>query len=699
MGHDRLVNDPAGTGESNGGAAERRASLAAIATSATVFALLLLAVPAFFLSFDEAKYIGIGNNIFDGLGPRTPFGGYFLSHAPVWSATLVLPQAILGINPLDTGHVLNALAGIGVVVLAGVLGWRVRPAVGGLAAAGTIAITYIHDLTRTARLDVPVAFLILLYLLVTFRAVRNERVGWAIGAGLLFALAFEVKEIALPFAPVPILAGILWGRPWRALARTAGWLILAASLGLSWWFLLVARLGGTVYRLGTPAWTLGPIAAVVIGSAVGMILAARMADRPRIAGLGLRLNLAGGQTGRARSGRPALVGVAVVLWCAGLFVVFARELGIRGTQILDVRQIALYSTTWLPGVLKVAAAVGAVGAALSIWAWRSAPAATRSAIGDLWLATICGAPLILLVVEVGEPPRNYIAQLAILAALAGAGWLWLIETLVVRWRARGRLAGERPTGFRPRLGVASIVLLAAVLGAGGLLSVHALTFREMRSGRALASAVTTTVGWLRANLPPGATVAFGSFLGYEISLGLRGHNPTAQVRHIVVIGDPTAPDAIRIAGQPVADDWVAIDVAPRNVNEFQAFSASRLSHDIRASGASYWVYATQTATSAPTIVPALAGAGGIRELMQWTWPTSTIPIAVHVYAIDPAGVSFPGNRLIVSPEALDRLVSGLEAAGPAGRATAGTLAGIIEVSPASPTTAALLDRLRRVAGH
>jgi hypothetical protein len=132
---------------------ERWVAIAVIALSIAGFVALLLAVPPFFLTFDEAKYIGIGYNLVDGLGPRTPFGDYFLSHAPAWSAMLVLPETWFGIDPLDTGHVLNGLAGAGLIGLTAVLGWRIRPAVGGLAAAGFLGVTNLQDLTRTARLD------------------------------------------------------------------------------------------------------------------------------------------------------------------------------------------------------------------------------------------------------------------------------------------------------------------------------------------------------------------------------------------------------------------------------------------------------------------------------------------------------------------------------------------------------------------
>jgi hypothetical protein len=658
----------------------------AVALSALVFGGLLLFVPPFFVSFDEAKYIGIGYNLLDGLGPRTPFGDLFLSHAPVWAATLVLPNSWFGIDPLDVGHVLDGIAGVALVAAAGVLGWRIRPLTSGLAAAATIAITYLHDLTRTARLDTPAAFLAVAYLLVASWAIRRGSPWRAIVAGLLFALAFEVKEIALPLFPVPFLAAVVSGRPWRVVGEAAGWTVLAASAGLSWWFLLVARLTGSVYRLGTPAWTLLPIAAVVLTLAIASVVLARGGERAWLAELGRRLRLEAGGPGRG-----VVLLLTVVAWCAALTLVFAGTLEIRGTDVIDPRQINQYVATWLPGLLKVAAAIGAVGVALSVGAWRAAnrEGRTRSVIVELWLAAICSAPLVLLVIEVGEPPRNYLAQLAILAALSATGWLWLIETVVARVPA---MRARWPA-------LASLILVGSVVGSGGVLAQHALTFRETRTGQARAAAVRTAVEWVRGHVPAGERVAIGSFLSYEISIGLRGDHPTAQVRHIVAIGDPAAPLGIRVAGAPPEDDWLAADIAPRNANEFQAFFLARLSRDIRADGVRYWIYATEAETSAPEIVEALPEMGGVHELASWQFPTSApIPIGLHVYEVAADQLTVVGGAFVVSPAALARLVALLEAEPAVGKATAARLVDRIVVRPAGPATDALLTRLRVVAG-
>jgi 4-amino-4-deoxy-L-arabinose transferase-like glycosyltransferase len=668
-------------------AVEVRVSRFVVIASAIVFGALLLAVPPFFLSFDEAKYIGIGYNVLDGLGPRSPFGDFFLLHAPIWSVLLVLPDAWFGIDPLDTGHVLNAIAGVGLVLIAGFLGWRVRPAVGAIAAAGLLGVTYVHDITRTARLDLPAAALALLFLVVGLDAVRRGGVGRAILAGAVFALAFLVKEVALPLAAVPVLAGILAGRPWRALAVTAGWMLAVAAIGLSWWFLLVADLTGIVYRLGTPAWSLAPIGVAVAVLAVAGILAGRLPPMRALEDIGRRLGLEAG--GR---GRVVLAASLTAAWCIALLAVFAGTLEGRGTDLLDPVQIGRYASTWLPGALKVVAGIGAIGVLLSLAAWRAADPPARSALTELWLATICSLPLVLLVVGVGEPPRNYLAQVAILAALAGAGWLWLGEIAIRTLRLQDR---------RPRLAAAAVpvALVALFLASSTILAQHALTFREMRTSAARAAAVTTAVEWVRANVPAGSKVAIGSFLSNEIAIGLRGTHEAAQIRHVLAIGDAMAPRGVRRSNSKGTDDWIALDIAPRNVNEFQGFAAGRLTEQLRSAGVDFWIYATEAATSAPTVVHALAGAPGVEEVAAWSFPTPTIPIEVHAYAIDRPALAFDTDELHISIEALERLVTILEADGGGPVAsTAANLAEHVVVSPPSPAGAALIERLRALAG-
>ena len=94
------------------------------------------------------------------------------------------------------------------------------------------------------------------YLALGLLAVRRGSARYAVAAGLLFGVAFLVKEVVLPLAPVPILAAILHRQPWRPIVRTAGWLTLSSTIVVAPWFIFVADVGDRVYRLGTPLWTL-----------------------------------------------------------------------------------------------------------------------------------------------------------------------------------------------------------------------------------------------------------------------------------------------------------------------------------------------------------------------------------------------------------------------------------------------------------
>ena len=127
-------------------------------------------------------------------------------------------------------------------------------------------------------------------------------------------------------------------------------------------------------------------------------------------------------------GRTWLVVGLTIAWVVGLTLVFTGTLTTRGTGLIDLPQIARYVREWYP--ILVTSAIGAVGLVLSIVARRDPALGRREALEDLWLATICGLPLVILVIGVGEAPRNYLAQLAIGAGIAAAGWLWLFEAAI-----------------------------------------------------------------------------------------------------------------------------------------------------------------------------------------------------------------------------------------------------------------------------
>ena len=307
---------------------------------------------------------------------------------------------------------------------------------------------------------------------------------------------------------------------------------------------------------------------------------------------------------------------------------------------------------------------GIVGVVLGVVAFiRLRDRVQRRAIADLFLATLCAAPLILLVIAVGEPPRNYLAQIAILVAIASVGAIWAVERLVVvrpplllvpiggliglavglvaanmvapSWTTRAAIGGAvlgaavaslpwlvRRTGRSerirlPELAVGALLVVALVV-ATATLTVHVRRTQPDPLGRGIA--VTTVTRWLQDNIPPGAKVAFPSFLGYEMALGLHGRAEAVQVRARIAIADPTAPEGLIRVGEDPAGDWIAVDTAPRNVNEYQAYRAAWLERQLGAGGVQYWVYTTGLSTAAGTIIPALASSTGIEQVAHWTFP-------------------------------------------------------------------------------
>src|SRR5438093_8363581 len=166
----RLVDSAAMLGR---GGSERQAAQIAIALAAILFLALITLGGPFFESFDEAKYVGLGRSLFAGQGYATVFGAAFLTHPPGWPLILAAPEAVFGIDPFAWGRVLNALSGAGLIVMAGWVGWRARPAVGAIAAMALLALPYLSDLSRGARLDVPGATITLLAVAVGVIAVER----------------------------------------------------------------------------------------------------------------------------------------------------------------------------------------------------------------------------------------------------------------------------------------------------------------------------------------------------------------------------------------------------------------------------------------------------------------------------------------------------------------------------------------------
>jgi hypothetical protein len=438
-------------------------------------------------------------------------------------------------------------------------------------------------------------------------------------------------------------------------------------------------------------------------------------------------------------------------WAALLTVVLLRTGRLTGTGGLAPAQLALYARTWF-GPLAVAivavlglAALGVAAAVLDRGRVRRGP------VLDLLIATISGLPLVLLVVAVGEPPRNYLAEIAILAALAGVGVVWVGErllgltrpivsvplgaligaaialvgrelvTLVLRradpppaalFVVAGALVGA-VLGWLPisaaraqagraahiREAAAAAAFAAAFLASSALLGVHALAHRADSTDPARAAAVASVTAWLRQNVAPTETIAFGSFLGYDMALGVQDRNRTVQVRHRLSIVSPAAPEGVAYGGEAPASDWIAVDIAPRNASQLQAYRAAWLRRQLPAADVAIWVYAVGIDTAAPAIIPALTPDHGFELLQHATFPVggSSPPVETYIFRVHPDRISFDTDRIFVSAEALHRLTLAIAAEPAAGRRAAAALAARAVVTPPDPAADADLARLRTIA--
>jgi hypothetical protein len=724
------------------------------------YLFVLVRSPAGFMSPDDALYLGIGASIFAGRGITDVFGGFPPYHSPLWPAFMEAPHAWWGVDPSIAAHVTVVIAGAGVIALTAWFAWRAMPLAAALAAATMLGFPFLLTLARGMGLDLPASALTLLYVALGLAAVRRDSVGLAIAAGLTFACAFLVKEIALSFAPVPLLCGLVRNVPLRSLARVAGAILLAAMAGTSWWFVIYAQQLGLIYRLGSPAWLLGPLAVAGIVLGVAGLSAGRWGHRV-------------GLSSDPVAGRSVVIAgwVGAILWAVALTVLFARTPTGIGSTFLDPDQVAaviLRSGPPLGSVLAIGLVGGAIGVGYRIadarpWRRGAVPgdgglppgSNDPHAIDDLLIATVCGVPLILLVLSVGETPRHYIVQIGFLVALGSAGWLRLVadvlrrprlSALIVlglglivaallarpvlepafahwriprlsrralvalalvavavaalwigtwtpprrRWLSPSRWA--RPTW--PRSLIGAVLVLAVLSGAAVQVASASVPKVQIPRDATRAIAVNKVVDWVRANVPQGSTVAFGSQLSLETTLPLRRDYQTVPITEdIGIVVDPTAPLGIRVESDPQYGDWIALRASPYDVHLFYGYRAGSVVSRVRKLGVGYWV---QTVDQPDTpIIEALRVASGVTLAAHWVTTTNALRLETSIYRIDPGRLAFP-DRVVVSQDALARIIEALQRS-PSASVAAANLLARVTVIPDDAQAASLMQQLRRVA--
>ena len=709
----------------------------AVLASTLAFALLLGTAPARFMGTDDSYYLGIGANVFAGRGPVSVFGTFASFHAPLWPIAIAAPAAWFGADAPAWAHLLTIIGGASVIFLAGWFAWRAVPLAGGIAAVTMLAFPFMIGLGAGMGFDLPVAALCLAYLAVGFAAVRSGSIRLGALAGVIFALAFLTKEIALPFAPVPLLAALVRGWPFRNIILATAATLLVSLAGTSWWFVIYAQHLGTVYRIGTPWWTLIPIGSAGIVAGIGGLFVDRW----------WRWHGAP-ETDVARRRASRLGWLGSIAWAIVLTVMFARTPTEFGpSTFLVPAQVRANLEQWLPQ-LGVVLAVGLVGAVLEVGEriLRSrergaAAAAYPGAIDDLLIATICGFPLILLVVSVGEGPRHYIAQLALLVSIGATGWIHLAERcargqrvaivvgivalaagvavaaptvaplmshtlrsrlkllavpvlaflvigLVVWYRQRIRINAHTLIAFAMPLIVAAAVVLTSTIVPTGRNSLD----------RVKIEAIDTLATWVRTELPRGSSVVIGNGLAFELGYALQSEYRVFDLRDEPgLLVRPEAPLGVARPDQTPNDDWVAVRVSPTDVISLYGYRSSAILARLRPIGPAIFLHTEFIGTNQVSpLGTALMGTPGATVIDAWDWAEGNSRMHTTAFRIDPDRLAFT-PRLALTPQALQRIVNGLEAAGPASRAAAADLVARVEVTGDSPQTADLLARLGRLA--
>lgn len=226
---------------------------------------------------------------------------------------LLVYRALLGLGADSTVTLRAAAAGIGVATVVALaffvtrVGGRINGAVAALLLGTAGASPFVESFTLSGELLA--SFVAVVALVVFAGFLRDGRLVWAAGAGVLCGCAVLVKQSALD-AGVALVLWLAWTRRWRALAvvvACAAVPIVVAALSASsvhgWWeavvayrgqgdSLLTGSLGGRLHAF----WQTAPALAVALGP-LALLAAAGFRRAPlllRLWLLGAALGVLGG---------------------------------------------------------------------------------------------------------------------------------------------------------------------------------------------------------------------------------------------------------------------------------------------------------------------------------------------------------------------------------------------------------------------
>ena len=717
-----------------------RRYLVTIIAISLAFGLLALVLPHPYPTFDESKYLAIGTNVLAGRGPLTAFGAPFMVHAPLWPMIFAAPDAAFGLDPWSWGHLLNAVAGVAVLLLAARLAWRFGPPAALLTTAVLAGWVGLFGLTRTARLDVPEAALTLAYLAMAMSAVDTGKLRHGLLAGGILGIAFLTKEAVVPVAIAPFVAGLALRRPIGHLLRAAGAGLLVSVPLVAWWFAWYAGATHRIFLLGLGEDLLLPLGVGLLVAAVAILAVGTAGGRSE------RLRLAIDARMARRRFAIVVAGVVAAVWLVAVLLGFSHSNMLLGRAALDVGQMLRWARSWATDIAGVTlVGFGAIAAAVAVVRGDDRPIEALAAL-------VASVPWVVAVTVLAEPPRNLIAELAILAAVGSGGWLLVAEAVRERPVARAMAgaaigaglgvaalalasrAGVLPGFARRTVTIVAGVGVLAVAGAAlatrgwrerassalrrrgaraalpdgaqlavvivtacslfmlGAVGVRAVIVGQATSRSALAADIA---GWLDANVPHGSTVMFGSLQANETALILGGHYNLRSLKATMGVEDPGAPLGIDVAGR-AAPDLVVVDPHPRQ-RGYLVLTASNITKALAARPAAI-VYVTGIPTAAPSMVDWLSNAPGIRLAATFRSSLQSPELVARVYRVDPATLQVRHDRIYASAAAVDLLAH--EVAGfPSARSVASALAERLVVTDPGPAADAAVARLRALAGR
>ena len=223
----------------------------AIGAAITFVALILplaFARPAN-LTSDESLYLAEAHALAGGHGLTYPSGEPVTHRAPLYPLVLAPAVAIAG----DDGAyaVVKAIVVINVLLVA-LIAWRMAGAIGGAAAGVTAGSSaYLNGLGTTLYLDPMQSMFMLLAVASLAEAMRRPRVAWFAAAGASIGLSFLVKEAAVQWAPLGVIAWLaLPALRTRIGARGAVAFSTALALVVAPWFVWVWVQTDSVFMLG-----------------------------------------------------------------------------------------------------------------------------------------------------------------------------------------------------------------------------------------------------------------------------------------------------------------------------------------------------------------------------------------------------------------------------------------------------------------